>query len=693
MKYTLTLLLSLIQFHILSQTVSLEWVNTFGAISSISDVSGNKTLVDQQGNIFTIGEFSNMVDFDPGPNIFNLTSNGSKDLYIQKLDSNGNFLSAKYVGGIGIESFADAALDNVGNLVITGNFSQSVDFNPGVGVDIRTSNGLKDFFVLKLDNNGNYLWSHSFGSALVDVARKLCLNSINEIAIGGYFHNTVDFDPGSSAYNRTAISYDIFLLKLDALGNFGWVRTLEGSTASNGDLRGLTSDINQNFYIGGTFKDTVDFDPGIAYNLQTTIVPNVYNFFILKLNSGGQFEWVRITNIPSCQTMATDNFGHLFIGGTFFGTVDFDPGPNIYNVSSVGYAAYALKLDTNGNFIWIKKIGGMNGPGKMDIVSDIKCNAQGDVLLCGMFAGLEDFNPNAGVYFLGPGSLFNSYDAFYMQLDSAGNFKWAAAIGDSLTEAFANCMAQTPQGGIYVVGQFDGTTDFDHNAGVQTISSNGGFHAYLIKLKSCMPNGSIDVVNTCSPITWIDGNIYTASNFSAKDTFINSNGCDSIVMLNLTITALDTTVQAINSILVSNATGVSYQWVECDNNNFVQIAGATNQSYQPIISNSYAVIISNGTCTDTSACVSFLVSTLEMNTKTHVSLNPNPTHDEISIVLAELEDEVVIEIFNMDGRIIQRKKIQLAKEVSMSLGQYVNGIYVVKLTSGKMQQVFKILKY
>ena len=693
MKYSFTLLLLLLQFNIFSQTVSLEWVNTFGSASNLSEVSGNKTLIDLQGNLFVIGEFSNTVDFDPNLNVFNLTSNGSRDIYIQKLDSNGNFLWAKYIGGLGKETFADAALDNLGNLVIVGNFNQSVDFNPGLGVNFKTTIGALDFFVLKLDNNGNYAWAHSFGSALTDVVRKLCLNSSNDIILGGYFHNTIDFDPGISFFHRTAIAYDIYLLKLNTQGNFIWVKTLEGSPISNGDLNGLAIDVNQNIYMGGTFKDIIDFDPGIQYNAQSSLAPNAYSFFILKLNDSGQFQWVRITNIPSCRTMASDNFGNIFIGGVFSGTVDFDPGPNIYNVSTIGAAAYVLKLGTNGNFIWIKKMGGVNGPLVIDAVNDVKCNAQGDVSLCGIFAGLEDFDPNAGNYLLGPGSLSTRMNAFYMQLDNNGNFKWAAAIGDYFAQADAQCLAQANHEKMYIVGSFHGTTDFDHNSGVQIISSNGGYRAYLIKLKPCTSNSSIDVINSCSPITWIDGITYTTSNFSAKDTLSNANGCDSIVTLNLTLTALDTSIQVNNNMLFSNATGVTYQWVECINNNFLQIAGATNQTYIPVTSSLYAVIVSNGTCADTSICLPFVITALDVNNKIQLSLNPNPTNDKISILLPDFEDVVIVEVISIEGAIIQTKISRLEKEITISLLNNNNGICFVKVKSTKWQKVFKVVKY
>ena len=289
--------------------------------------------------------------------------------------------------------------------------------------------------------------------------------------------------------------------------------------------------------------------------------------------------------------------------------------------------------------------------------------------------------------------MFGSNNAFYMQLDNNGNFKWAAAIGDNTTQANAKSLAQTNQGKIYIVGSFDGTTDFNHNAGVQMISSNGGYHAFLIKLKPCISSSSIDVINACAPITWINGNTYTTSNFSAKDTFSNANGCDSIVTLNFTLTPLDTTLQINNNTIMSNATGVTYQWVDCKNNNFQQIIGATNQTYIPLISSSYAVIISNGTCTDTSICLPFVVSALDMNNKIQCSLHPNPTHDKISIFLPDVEDEIMIEVIGLEGAIIQTQKYHLQKEITIDLRNHSNGMYFIKLISPQWQDVFKVLKY
>ncbi len=215
----------------------------------------------------------------------------------------------------------------------------------------------------------------------------------------------------------------------------------------------------------------------------------------------------------------------------------------------------------------------------------------------------------------------------------------------------------------------------------------------MIKLEPCTPDSSIDVVNACSPFTWIDGNTYLSSNFSANYTNSNANGCDSVVTLNLTITTLDTSLQVNNSVIFSNATGVTYQWVDCKNNSFLPIAGATNQTFMPAISSFYAVIISSGTCTDTSNCLPFVVTVLDLNSKIQLSLTPNPTHDKVSILLPDLEDQVIIEVISMEGVIIQTHKLRSEKEINISLRNHTNGIYFIKLKSAKWQEVFKILKY
>lgn len=126
------------------------------------------------------------------------------------------------------------------------------------------------------------------------------------------------------------------------------------------------------------------------------------------------------------------------------------------------------------------------------------------------------------------------------------------------------------------------------------------YHHYLnlIVLNSSM---GTDVITSCDPITWIDGNTYSASTNTPTWTLTNSVGCDSIVTLDLTMNTVDPSVTNTNLTLSANSSGLQYQWVDC-NDNYNWINGETNQSFTPDQNGSYAVIVTGNACSDTSDC-------------------------------------------------------------------------------------------
>src|SRR5690606_19356246 len=101
--------------------------------------------------------------FDPGVGVYNITSVGGADIFIQKLDSNGNFIWVKSIGATNHEISRAITIDNLGNPIVTGYFEDTVDFDPGAGVFNLTSAGGDDVFLLKLDINGNFVWARAIG--------------------------------------------------------------------------------------------------------------------------------------------------------------------------------------------------------------------------------------------------------------------------------------------------------------------------------------------------------------------------------------------------------------------------------------------------------------------------------------------------------------------------------------------------
>ena len=107
--------------------------------------------IDSSGNVYTTGYFTGTVDFDPGAGTSNLTSVGSTDIFISKLDSSGNFVWAKSMGGTGTDQANSISIDSSSNIYTTGYFAGTVDFDPGAGTSNLTSaSGSNDIFILKL---------------------------------------------------------------------------------------------------------------------------------------------------------------------------------------------------------------------------------------------------------------------------------------------------------------------------------------------------------------------------------------------------------------------------------------------------------------------------------------------------------------------------------------------------------------
>ena len=114
--------------------------------------------VDGSGNVHTTGYFRGTVDFDPGANVSNLDSIGEAEIYVSKLDSAGDFVWARQIGGTDFDGSTDLAVDATGNVYTTGYFFGTIDFDPGAGVSNLTPVGGSDIFVSKLDSTGDFVW-------------------------------------------------------------------------------------------------------------------------------------------------------------------------------------------------------------------------------------------------------------------------------------------------------------------------------------------------------------------------------------------------------------------------------------------------------------------------------------------------------------------------------------------------------
>ena len=287
-----------------------------------SDI-GRSITVDGSGNIYLGGQFETTADFDPGMTTANLTAVGFTDLFLAKYDASGNYLWAFSVGGGSFDGMQSIAISNSGDILATGYYDDSgVDFDPGAGNLALTSNGLSDIFVASYTPAGALNWAKSIGSINDDMGIGLVTDASNNVFVTGYFQGVAtDFDPGAGTYPITAAGYDIFILKLDASGNFSWAKQIGGPM--NEAAYNMATNASGNLYITGYFNGIPDFDPdaGVA-NL---IAAGGMDIFIASYNSSGALNWVRgIGSSTTDQAMGicADALGSVYTCGTFTSTAD-----------------------------------------------------------------------------------------------------------------------------------------------------------------------------------------------------------------------------------------------------------------------------------------------------------------------------------------------------------------------------------
>ncbi|MDI9341660.1 MAG: SBBP repeat-containing protein [Sediminibacterium sp.] len=316
------------------------WAKQFVSLPPSGSSNGNNIDCDASGNIYIAGEFNGAVDFNPGAATYSLTSNGSADVYIAKLDPSGIFLWARQFGGTSGDFMKSMYMDGVGNVYTTGSFQGTVDFDPGAGATIYTTNNT-DIYISKLNSNGGFVYAKQIGGSGIDRGWSIYADPSGNSYTTGNFTNSVDFDPGVGTYSLTATAADIFVLKLDAAGNFSWADKF--GTGVGIDISVYPS---SDVFITGNYSGTSDFNPGPAtFNLTSNGGGDI---FIARLDNSGNFVSVLSmggTGNDGGYDILPDGSGSIYLLGNYNATVDFNPFSGINTSTAFGGTdVYLLKL-------------------------------------------------------------------------------------------------------------------------------------------------------------------------------------------------------------------------------------------------------------------------------------------------------------------------------------------------------------
>jgi hypothetical protein len=246
------------------------WARSF---TCTANDAGSAIACDLSGNILLTGYFNTQMSLDT----FNLTGNGSSDVYTTKTDASGNVLWANSAGG-GLNDYGlGITRDNAGNVIVTGNFLSSTLI---AGPDTLHSNGYYDVLIMKYNAGGALLWAHSQGGIFDDTGVGVITDNHSDIYLTGHFHSPSIIIGADTLENQDSNQGDgdCYLAKYSAAGNNMWATGFGGVTDDG--TSAICRDAFENVFITGYYNS-----PSISFSTYTLTNSGLADIFVAKLNN------------------------------------------------------------------------------------------------------------------------------------------------------------------------------------------------------------------------------------------------------------------------------------------------------------------------------------------------------------------------------------------------------------------------
>jgi hypothetical protein len=445
-------LLLFFPFCLFSQAPTIQWDKTIGGSSDDYLFSLRQT---SDGGYILGGYSSSPISGDKSEN-----SKGANDYWVVKLDANGNKLWSKTIGGSNEEQLFSIYQTSDGGYILSG-----YSFSPISGDKSENSKGANDYWVVKLDANGNRLWDKTIGGSGSDFSySSLYQTSDGGYILGGYSDSPISWDKSenSKGYN------DYWVVKLDANGNKVWDKTFGGS--SDDFLRSLHQTSDGGYILGGSSTSPISGDKSGASQ-------GVRDYWIVKLDDDGNKLWDKTFGGNSWNELTalhqTSDGGYI-LGGYSSSPISGDKSEN----SKGGDDYWVLKLDANGNKEWDKTIGGNSS----DDLTSLHQTSDGGYILGGhsfsLISGDKSENSEG------------NRDYWVVKLDANGSKKWDKTIGGSGVD-YLTSLHQTSDGG-YILGGISPSSI----SGDKSENNKGSNDYWVVKLN---PENTPTLTVNCTP--------------------------------------------------------------------------------------------------------------------------------------------------------------------------------------------------
>lgn len=702
-------ILAIIFLNLMVNSLSAQNVHWGGVINTTYNDYIYDLQADNEGSLIICGQFSGTVDFDPGPGVANLitTSANNSDIFLAKYDSTGNYLWAHRFG---VNFFYDegdrVAVDDSGNIFITGMFGSSVDFDPHPvnTATISAPGNARARFLAKYDAAGNFIAVKQVGNAVGNLPSSqdgqsgLGCDADGNVYMSGFYGTSLAIGPGTTL-PVSGLS-DNYFSKFDSQLNLIWAYRL-GSSGTEYS-QGMFVHPSGKIIVLGSFRNTIDFDPGpgTANLTQTSATADGY---FASYDSSGQFLFVRHLEAGNSATpIATliDSDHNIIVAGSCTATMDADPGPG-YAPVGIGFndQAFVAAYDSLGNYRWAHAYGDVNA---FNAIRYAGVDSINNIYVAGNYNPMVDINPGPDTAVFG-----NKYAAYVASYDTSGNFRSAFLVQEVKMRVKGD--------DIYLGSGFYGLVDFDPGPQIYPLQSDTANASwYLLRMHICdafaeAPQ-TITAVSACagdtvtlsvsgggpqylwefsagvSPVGSVNDSMVTVVLDSAaifETAFVSSvGGCQNSPMVFANINVFQPITPVVNQSgdsLVATPLSLSYQWYLAG----VEIPGANDSVYVPLVSGTYSVMTadSNG-CFAMSDTINFVISVLTEIGSASIEIFPNPVINELFISLPEANNKVVIIVYDISGRVMLRK-ITDDNIAIIDMKMLANGVYTLKVESGE----------
>lgn len=408
--------------------------------------------VDPEGNVIVAGLFRGTIDFGQGP----LLSAGGADIFLAKLDREGNAVWSRRFGSAEDQTATAVATDSLGNIILAGTFNGTID----LGEDVFQNEPLQqDVFVAKLDGDANHIWSRHFKGTSA-IFPYLAVDPVTgDVHVAASFSGSMD--PGSGAVT-SAGQLDVLLVKLSSADGATLWQHQYGDVEQQ-VVSGVAVDSVGSTVVVGSFRGVLAIDGTVVTNNSGSD-----DIFVARFDAGGSRDWAKrfySGGHDAAFGVATDNAGGIMLAGKAEQGINFGCGA----VAGVDLGSHhVVRLTPVGNCSWSMVVEGSGNVIPVALASDY----DGELFVSGMVDGAIQTVD-------GELSSSGSFDTFLYRLNAAGDVRWTRLFGNAGENTPMAIAADPLSDAVVLTAYSAGALDF---GSAQVNSAGGSIDVIVAKL-------------------------------------------------------------------------------------------------------------------------------------------------------------------------------------------------------------------